>query len=290
MPSLALLSSDRTPNNDNQRRISAALGAAGWFIERFPHTAVGLRDGVVVAGNSPLDDFDLVWMLGLGSAEDFLDRCQILAELPPGRMVNSASAMLELHAKHVCLPHAPPAASGCDAASLLAYCAQRPDIERWVVKPSAGSFGRDIRVCASADELERAITQATAGDRYCVVQAFIDEISTGEVRSLVVGGRIIGSYRRVPDRSYLANLSQGARAQLCALSDAERAQIEEVAAVLDSRGARFAAVDMAFPYLVETNIANPGGLATIAGLEGPSVPGQAPVNERLAAALGALLD
>jgi hypothetical protein len=60
-----------------------------------------------------------------------------------------------------------------------------------------------------------------------------------------------------------------------------------VARALNDWGVRFAAIDMAFPYLIEVNIANPGGLATLASLDGGKTPG---VSERLVTALSSLLE
>jgi len=283
---LALLSNGVSPHNDNHNRITSALDSDGWQISTFAHSKVSLRDGLVYAGEQPLANFDLVWMLGLGEREDFMDRCQILANLPAGKMLNGARAMLALHSKHFQLPHAPLSCSANSTKDLLNYAEQHPEISRWVVKPAAGSYGRGVVMADCREALEQAVQRSTANRSYCVLQAYVEEIAAGETRCLVVNGEIIGSYLRIPDRDFLANLSQGARARSTVLDTQEINQVQDIALVLAKQGVRFAAIDMAFPYLIEVNIANPGGLATLARLEGQSRNG---VEQRLAAALRQML-
>lgn len=240
----------------------------------------------VCAGSTPLADFDLVWMLGLGEQHDFLDRCQILTNLPAGKLVNSALAMLSLHAKHPVLPHAPLTFSGNKPSTLLQAVKRHPNVTRWVVKPSAGSYGRGVTHTDNLDVLTQQLHKATAGGRYTLVQAFVAEIAAGETRSLVINGTIIGSYLRLPDRDFLANLSQGGLAKNVVLEREQIQQVQEVASSLAERGVRFAAIDMAFPWLIEVNIANPGGLATLASLDAAEQPD---VTQRLARGLRSLL-
>ena len=284
---LALLSNGVSPHNDNHARICAALGADDWELHVFAHEDVRILEGVVCGQEQPLLDYDLVWMLGLGEQQDFMDRCQILANLPPDKMLNSALAMLAMHSKHIALPHSPLTCSGNRPEDLLRYVDQHPEVERWIVKPAAGSYGRGVSRANSRDELKRLLQHSTVGRKYCVLQAFVEQITAGETRSLVVGGEIIGSYIRVPDRDFRANLTQGAQARPTKLNTQQIQQVKEVAAALADRGVRFAAIDMAFPYLIEVNIANPGGLATLATLEAGSQPN---VGRRLAAALRRLAE
>lgn len=281
-PRLALLSNGVSPHNDNHARITAALTADGWQIRVFAHDEISLFNGVVRAGGVPLAEFDLVWMLGLGERGDFIDRCQILANLPAGKMLNSAIAMLTLHSKHIHLPHSPLTASGNRVEELLHFTERHQEVTRWVVKPAAGSYGRGVMQTDSRESLEQALKRSTAGRNYCVVQAFVEEITAGETRCLVVNEEIVGSYLRIPDRSFLANLTQGARSRKTMLDTQEIAQVEEIAHALAQRGVRFAAIDMAFPHLIEVNIANPGGLATLASLGGHPNPN---IGARLARAL-----
>ena len=44
--------------------------------------------------------------------------------------------------------------------------------------------------------------------------------------------------------------------------------VRRVVAWLNARGVRFAGLDLAWPYVLEANVANPGGLATLEALTG----------------------
>ena len=285
-PRLALLSDGTSPHNDNHARIIAALTLDGWEVSAFKHSELCVLETGVCAGLTPLIDYDLVWMLGLGEQHDFLDRCQILANLPSDKLVNGALASLSLHSKHITLPHAPLTFSGNNAEELAAATRRHAHIGRWVVKPSAGSYGRGVVRTECFSDLVAALKRATTAQRYCIVQAYVEEIRAGETRSLIVNGTVIGSYLRVPDRDFLANLSRGGQPRETELDTQQKLQIQEVSNFLLQKGVRFAAVDMAFPWLIEVNISNPGGLATLAGLEGADKPD---VGQRMATALRSLL-
>ena len=252
----------------------------------FKHSELCLLETGVSAGFTPLANFDLIWMLGLGEKHDFLDRCQILSNLPASQLVNSPLASIFFHSKHASLPHSPLFFSGNNAHELAAAAQRHPQVSRWVVKPSAGSYGRGVAKTNSQDELLQQLAKATAGGKYCIVQAYVDEIVDGETRSLLVNGEIIGSYLRIPEKDFLANLSQGGRARSTVLDTQQTAQVIEIGNFLAKKGIRFASVDMAFPWLIEVNIANPGGLATLASLEADLHPN---IEERLVRGLRGML-
>src|SRR3954453_5609061 len=102
MPSICFLTSTRgTPRNDNHRRLPAAWLAAGWHVTCADHDDVYLGDdGICIAEGVPLASFDLIWLVGLGARDSFLDRMQLLATLDPRRFVTSPQALLAHHAKY----------------------------------------------------------------------------------------------------------------------------------------------------------------------------------------------
>jgi glutathione synthase len=144
----------------------------------------------------------------------------------------------------------------------------------WVVKPPAGSFGRDVRRIRDDEDGHRAIAAATREGRYAMLQRFVPEVADGEIRTLIAGGRRIGSYRRRPGPAGLTNLAAGATVEPGGPDQAASELVDEVAADLAGRGVGFAAIDTVSGYLMEVNLANPGGLATLAGLYGGE-PGRA---------------
>jgi glutathione synthase len=260
-----LLGDTSIARNDNHRRLPAAFAEAGWRVTLLSQECVRLHpDGVLFGAERP-EHFDLVWLIGMGRAESFLDRMQLLRLLPQERFVTRVDALVYLHAKYRWWRYMPETHAGCDPEDLIAVLRRGGD---WVVKPTAGSYGRDVvRVQADADG-EAAVRRLCAGGGYCVLQRFLPEIAGGEKRTLVAGGRIIGSYLRRAQDGFRANLAQGAEAHATTLSEGERGLVQAVAAELAQEGVGFAAVDTVFPYLIEVNLANPGGLGTLAELYG----------------------
>jgi glutathione synthase len=276
MPDICFLTSTRgNPRNDNGVRLERAWAAAGWTVSHADHDDVRLSGGIVrlAPDDRPLDQFDLIWLLGLGARVSFLDRMQLLLAVDPQRFVNSPAALLLQHAKYL-LPtgplarHHPETYASRDPAWLRDIVARGGD---WVVKPPAASFGRDVyRVNADDPNLEVILDTLTGhdGSSYCLLQRYITEIQHGETRVLLAAGEVIGAYKRRPGTSHRANLSGDGRAEITTLSANETALARAAAQQLQSHGVNFVAVDLAYPWIVEFNIANPGGLETIERLTG----------------------
>jgi glutathione synthase len=276
MPSICLLSTTTADAaNDNPRRLAAAFTDAAWNVVRRDQDAIRGGGGYLTLGpdDHPLDGFDLIWLLGLGNRHSFLDRMQLLANLHPSRMVNTSTALLELHAKHA-LPLTelsdlhPDTYASCDPAWLRSIVDTGGD---WILKPSAGSFGQRVhKVDASHAGLDMLLEELTGPDAssYCIVQRYVPEIEAGETRVLVANCEVVGCYRRLPGPDHRTNLSAGAQAACHTLTTSEQRIVRRVAEFLRDRGVRFAAIDIAGPYVIEYNIANPGGMQTIERLTG----------------------
>jgi len=260
-----LLGDTSIARNDNHRRLPEAFARAGWEVARLSQECVRLDPDGVRFGSQRPERFDLVWLLGLGRAETFLDRMQLLRQVPQERFVTRVDALVYLHAKYRWWRYMPETHAGSDPDELIAVLRGGGE---WIAKPTAGSFGRDVVRVAADAEGEAAIRHLTRGGVYCVLQRFVPEIVDGETRTLVAAGRIIGSYLRRAQDGFRANLAQGAQALATTLSAGERNLVETVAAELVREGVGFAAVDTVFPHLIEVNLANPGGLGTLAELYG----------------------
>ena len=266
MPDIAFLLGDTAKaRHDNHLRLPAAFERAGWRVARFSQEAVHLSPDGIRLGGHPARDFDLVWVLGLGRLETFFDRMQLLRQLPQARLVTAIDALTYRHAKYAWWQHMPETYASADTGYLLERLSVGGD---WVVKPPAGSFGRDVHRIRNDVAGRDAVRQATAGGRYCLLQRYAPQIELGEKRTLVAGGQVIGSYLRHPETDLRANLAAGASAHPTTLSAAERSLVDCLAADLADQGVGFAAVDLAHPYLMEVNLANPGGLATLEELYG----------------------
>ena len=268
MKRIAFLAAPGDAANDNRERLPVAFQAAGWDAALLFHDSLELTaDGVAArdAGGRavPLAPFDLVWILGFGARETFLDRMQLLKTLDESRFVNTADALVYLHGKFDLAEFAPETYASADVDALMDIVARGG---RWVAKPTAGSFGRDVFLLRADDVHCRAVFEHLTGrgaGRYCLLQRYVEEAERNEKRVVVAGGRIIGAYAKTG-----GNLAAGAVVRRAALADDETDLVRRVIAHLNSRGARFAGVDLAAPYVLEANVANPGGLGTLEQLTG----------------------
>jgi glutathione synthase/RimK-type ligase-like ATP-grasp enzyme len=278
MPRVLLLTAlPSPPADDNAVLLAAALRDRGRDVRIACMDDLHLgADGVAVsttAGSLPLAACDLVWVLGFGRRETFLDKMQLLATAPT-RFVNSVTALLSLHGKYP-FPEAsdrfpqPPTFAHRDPEVLLEQA--RSMGGSWVIKPPGGSFGRDVHRVHSDDvRLPGLLRAGTADGRYLLLQRYCPEAETREHRVLVAGGRVIGAYRRRHGEATggAANLARGGVAE-AALEDPERDAIAlRAAGWLQERGVAFAGLDLAGPWVLEANIVNPGGLATLISLGG----------------------
>ena len=202
--------------------------------------------------------------MGLGPRQTFLDRQQLLQQIDQSRLINPAETYLTLHGKAAWLQHAPPTSIACQAKELTKTLARHEG--DWVLKPVAGSFGTDVYRIHSALDIERILDAAPT--QYWMLQKFIPEIEQGETRTLICGDEIIGSYLRTPSQDLRANLAASGQASITQLSPADRDLVSRVHHELISHRVGFAAIDTVGGYLMEVNLANPGGLQTLEDLYG----------------------
>ncbi|MEM1432652.1 MAG: hypothetical protein AAGG11_01205 [Pseudomonadota bacterium] len=268
--------------NDNHQRLPLAFRRAGWAVTVCPSDSLALdADGLSCAAG-PLEQFERIWHLGFGTAATFFDRMQMLFNLPAERFVTSPVALLTLHGKFRWLEYMPETHVSNDPRHLLARTGQGGE---WVLKPPAGSFGREVRhlvgqrLGSEQDEAKQAHNQAllaaaTDGGRYAVLQRYLPEVTAGETRVLTAAGQLIGQYLRVPvasgadDRPPLANRAAGATTQVVSLNREQAFIASRVANDLLALGVGFAAIDLVGENLLEVNIANPGGLERLTELKG----------------------
>ena len=271
MPGILFLVNSSAPGgNDNHLRLPRAFAALGWEVVSADHDEVRWDGGRVRVGTEDAGRFDLIWLLGFGRRESFYDRMQLLRQLDQGRFVNPVDAYTYLHGK---LPPAESLAAHLPesyAAASAAYLLERLDDRTpWVLKPSGASFGRDVALIRDDGQGRDAIRRLIERDGFAVLQRYVADIERGEVRCLLAGGEIVGCYRRLPASADIrANLAAGGRAEPHALGESERALAEAVGTWLATRGVGFAAADIAGLYVIEINVANPGGLATLESLTG----------------------
>ncbi len=261
---IAFLTTPGPEQNDNHDRLPRYFAEAGWRVETFPHDALNLRSGEVFLNTSPANTFDLIWPVGFGPRAGFLDRAALLRHVPEGRLITPVDVWLSHHGKSVYPEYSAPGVVSASAA-VLRDALESTFAGNAVLKPLAGSFGRNVQRVTNAEQIHSAMAAAPG---YWMLQAFVEAIADGETRTLVCGASVLGSYLRLPQDGLHANLALAAEARETKLTGAAAQRVADIHADLRQLGVGFAAIDTVGETLMEVNIANPGGLATLELLYG----------------------
>ncbi|XOV84493.1 MAG: RimK family alpha-L-glutamate ligase [bacterium] len=262
-PTAAFLVSARNSGNDNPTRLPQILREGGWQVSVIDHEQIFMLNAQVHLGPHPANDFDLIWPLGFGPRRSFADRLQMLHLIQPAKLINPPGVYTWAHGKAAWLEHAPLSLISNQAEQLKAFMQENGG--EWVLKPAAGSFGEHVQRISSAAELDH-ILQIQPG--YWLLQRFIADIRSGETRTLICGSEILGSYLRLPTDQLHANLAQQGQALAVDVDQPAQALIDRVHQQLIHADIGFASIDTVGGYLMEVNVANPGGLATLAQVYG----------------------
>ena len=258
--------------NDNQERLANEFLNQGWSVDHVDHTSLEVIDNQLTGRDRAgvrhvFDQFDRVWVVGFGDQATFLDRMQLLRTLDQARFVNSIDALVYLHGKpHLILgglgQHHPRTIVSADAPTLLDAI---EDGGSWIGKPTAGSFGRDVFSLSRNDRNRRAIVEHLTRSGFAMLQQQVD--TQDEKRFLIAGSRLMGVYGK-DHIDHRSNLTAGSSPTVVEASPAETKLVKTCIRWLNKRGVRFAAIDLAYPYLLDVNIANPGWLATYEEMTG----------------------
>ncbi len=226
-----------------------------------------------------LESFSHIWILSLGFRASFLDKYQLLFSLNEDtRFVNSLDAIMHLKSKYFL-------ASKPDLFKYpVSFASSNPDVlrsvlatgDQWIAKPPAGSLGRDVYLIKRDDPNANVILESLCGserDQFALLQAYVPEIEQGEKRVIFAAGKVVGQYLRLANKDHRTNVMQGAKTEPCELTADETAYCERLGVFLKAFGAGFVGLDLAFPWIIEFNVINPGGLLTIAGLTGNDLTG-----------------
>ena len=273
-----LLDAQAQPHNDNHERLPRAFESAGWKVLRSDQAHLCFEAGQVCvrthAKPLPLEEFDLIWHLGLGRKASFLDRMELLAILPSKRFVTPPRALALQHGKlHLLDPRLadmlPETIAGSDAKHLAVSLGAG----EWVIKPAAGSFGRGVtRIRGDDPELLSSLAKASE-EGFVLAQRYVPCRNEPEVRVLLALGEAIGSYGRIAKHDSPSNLARGGTAIPYQIGPELEMKVARVGAWLRGEGIGFAAADFRDTHLIEINIANPGGLGTIELLTGDELSG-----------------
>lgn len=222
-----------------------------------------------------LQESEIIWVLGIGLRQSFLDKIQLLYCLENDcKVINTPNCILNLKSKYSLASHGdifqyPVSYASTNPRTLFSVIEESG--KKWIAKPPAGSMGKDVFLLSADDPNTRVILETMTGansDQYCLIQSYVEEIQKGEKRVLFAGGTAVGQYRRLATRDHRTNIVQGADYEACDLNAEELAYCEKIGPFLMSQGAAFVGMDLAFPFVIEFNVINPGGLLTIESLDG----------------------
>jgi glutathione synthase len=144
--------------------------------------------------------------------------------------------------------------------------------EKMILKPLDGSGGKGVIVLEkNARENINSLLDFyidTTGDKYVILQEFIEGAENGDVRVLMLNGQFIGAYNRKPaDGEIRANIQQGGTAHKYTLTDSQKKICKKVGTKLVADGLYFVGLDMIGDKILEVNVLNPGGITNINKLE-----------------------
>ena len=135
---------------------------------------------------------------------------------------------------------------------------------RCVVKPLDGMGGESIFQVSDTDmNLNVILETITRHDsRPIMAQRYIDEISQGDKRILIVNGEPVpyALARFAGEGDFRGNLAKGGSSKGIPLSDRDRWICSQVAPELKKRGILFAGLDVIGDWLSEVNVTSPTGI------------------------------
>jgi glutathione synthase len=157
-------------------------------------------------------------------------------------------------------------------ADILEALEQHGDI---IVKPLFGWGGHSVlRLRRESDNVEALLEMVLAPNAGkpplpVMVQPFLPEVATQDIRVVLIAGEIAGAFARTPAQGEIrANMRVGGVPVKVKLSKKQMSLCEEMAETLDAMGIMIAGVDFIGEYVTEINVTSPTGLRTIANLYG----------------------
>jgi glutathione synthase len=148
---------------------------------------------------------------------------------------------------------------------------------RAVLKPVDGYAGTGIFSLIPGDaNFGSAIETLTEkGRRHVIAQRYLPEIVQGDKRVLLLEGKPLGAFFRVPQGGDVrSNMRVGGRIEGTELTDADRRIIARIAPRLLADGLYFVGLDIIGDRLTEVNCTSPTGLQQMAQITGRNLAGE----------------
>lgn len=140
---------------------------------------------------------------------------------------------------------------------------------KMILKPVDGYGGSGVII------IEKSATQnlnslldfyinTDKGKKYVMLQEYIEGAENGDVRVMILNGKVIGAFKRVPSSDDIrSNIHAGGSAEKYTLSSTEKVICNKIANKLKADGIYFAGIDIINNKLLEVNVQSPGGIVNI---------------------------
>lgn len=141
--------------------------------------------------------------------------------------------------------------------------------EKMILKPLDGSGGSGVIVLEkSAKSNINSLLDFYIGEeevkRHVIIQDYIEGAEKGDIRVLLLDGKVLGAYKRVPAQGELrANIHVGGKAEKVRLSDKQISLCKKIGPKLAADGLYFVGLDIIGSKVLEINVLNPGGIVNI---------------------------
>ncbi|SFK27435.1 RimK family alpha-L-glutamate ligase [Bradyrhizobium sp. Gha] len=237
------------------------------------------------------DECQTIWVMGLPHDRVALDVWQMLwLASQQTAFVNSIEGLMFLNTKHA-LGYVLPKENRVfsyisNDFALLWDCYRHIQNQSWVAKPPNSACGQNVFFLPPNGPNVRTILQCLTGNtvaqsalyhgggggfkaEYAILQKYIPEVAQGEKRIIVACGKAVAWHgRQMNSDDHRSNVAQGGKAISVDMHSSEIELAELVGQKLMAHGINFIGIDMAYPYILELNLAYPGGLSDANALSG----------------------
>ena len=219
-----------------------------------------------------LNSFDIIFMRKDPPYDLNYHYCTQLLSLTNSLVVNSPQALRNFNEKLITLPFLkfmPDTMVSSNKSQIYSFLNNHPN--GLILKSLASFQGRSVEWIKKIDENSEKILK-TYTQNYTtpvMIQKYIPEVSIGDKRILVLGGKIIGGVLREPLKdNYLANLGRGGIARKTTITPLENEIANNISEFLVKNGLHFVGLDVIGDFLTEINITCPTGIVHINKLNG----------------------
>ena len=242
-------------------------------VQKESQTQVALHDlDAVMLRSDPADDAERPWANNAAVAfGELMAAHGVLVVNHPASLAKALSKAYFQHFPEVVRPRT---LISRDEAQIAAFVKELGN--KAVLKPLQGSGGSGVFLVNSKESPNLSqIIEAIARDGYVVVQEYLPEAKSGDVRMFVMNGKpleVDGAYaafrRKSTGSDIRSNMSAGGKAVAAQVTDEMLGLVEAVRPKLVADGMFLVGLDIVGDKLMEVNVFSPGGLGSCQELYG----------------------